>query len=105
MRRLGFSLSSFGDEDVLEVGPDAGFCHPAALHPLKAVGHDGQRRHLGKLPEDVQHIGGHQVGVGGQVVEVATVHLHAVTGCVDGLEEAGEALPISLSRRIWPFSS
>ena len=90
------AVQLLGDEDVLKVGPDAGFCHPAALHPLEAVGHDGQRRHLGKLPEDVRHIGGHQVGVGGQVVEVAAVHLHAVTSCVDGLEEAGEALPHQL---------
>ena len=90
------AVQLLGDEDVLKVGPDAGFCHPAALHLLEAVGHDGQRRHLGKLPEDVRHIGGHQVGVGGQVVVVAAVHLHAVTGCVDGLEEAGEALPHQL---------
>ena len=34
--------------------------------------------------------------MGGQALEVASVHLHAIACCVDGLEEAGKTLPHQL---------
>ena len=86
------AVQLLGDENVLQKRCNARLRHTAALHLVKAVGHNGQRGHLGKLAQHFQHIGAHQVRMGGKALQIIAVHLHAVAGSVDRFQKAGKAL-------------
>ena len=87
-----FTVRPLRDKDLLHEGRDPRFLDPAALHLVEPVGDDGHGGHLGQLVEDVQHIAGHQIGMGGQLVEVIAVHLGAAARSADLLQKAGKAL-------------
>ena len=80
-----FAAHFLGDEHVLHKVHHAAFRQTAGLHFLGTVADDSQRCHLGKLPQHVQHLRAHQIRVGGQLLQIKTVHLRAVTGGIDGL--------------------
>ena len=87
-----FAVHLLGDEHVLHKVQHTALGQTAGLHLLEAVGHNGQRCHLGKLPQHIQHFRPHQVRVGGELFQIEAVHLGSVTGGINGLEEAGEPL-------------
>ena len=81
-----------GDEHILHEVGHAALGQPPGLHLVDAVAHHGQCGHLRQLPQHVQHLGVHQVRVGRQLLQIIAVHLCAVSGGVNGFEEAAEPL-------------